>query len=165
MSVSRSSSRRATQWIGPADQSYLAVAAVGATLISSFAFSEPAIVVRNRGMISVKPAAFTADLDIRGAFGMGIVSAEAFAAGVGSMPEPFSDADWGGWIVWRSFAWHFESGTASNDLTFPASTDFEIDSKAMRKASSNDVIVQIAESQGGAFNLFSGVRMLVKLHG
>ena len=157
----RQGARRLTQWIGPADQGYVAVASAGATLIASAPFEEQTTIVRNRGNVSIKITTVTADLDIVGAFGLGIVTAEAFAAGVGSMPEPFSDADWGGWMVWRSFSYHFEfiTGTGSDFLVW----DFEVDSKAMRKVSPNEVLVLIAESQVGAYSISTPLRTLVKL--
>jgi len=40
--------------------------------------------------------------------------------------------------------------------------NFEVDSKAMRKVGENEVLVTIAESQGGAFNISTPLRTLVK---
>ncbi len=154
-------SARLTQWIGPAAQDYVNVASGGATIIANLPFEEPVTVMRNRGMVSVRLQAYTADLTIAGAFGIGIVSAEAFAAGVASIPEPFNDGDWGGWFVWRSFFQRFEFDSAV-DSTFPAAMTLEVDSKGMRKVGSNEVLVQVAESQTGAFALASGLRTLIK---
>ncbi len=154
-------SARLTQWISPPQQNYVAVATGGATLISSFPAEEPLTFMRTRGMVSVRPAAFTADLTVCGAVGIGIVSAEAFAAGVGSIPEPYTDADWGGWFMWRSFCYRFEFEDATG--TMLGSWDFEVDSKAMRKVSPNEVAVFIAESQFGGFSVADCTRQLVKL--
>jgi len=154
-------SRRLTQWIGPAAQSYQNVASTGATLLAFVSFEEQTTVVRTRGQVSVRLQAFGVDLDIIGAFGMGVVSTEAFLAGVASIPEPFTDADWGGWFVWRSFSYHLEF----NDVTGIESFlwDFEVDSKAMRKISPNETIVIIAESLAGAYAISAPLRVLVKL--
>ena len=111
--------------------------------------------------MSVIPQVFTADLNIVGAFGMGIVSAEAFAAGIGSIPIPFLDGAWGGWMVWRSFSYRFEFATAAA-VNFPG-WNFEVDSKAMRKVTPNEVLVLIGEGQGGAFSISVPMRVLVKL--
>ena len=154
-------SQRLTTWIGPADQGYVNVASGGATLITSFAFEEPATIMRTRAMVSFRPQSTGADLDIVGAFGMGVVSAEAFAAGVASIPEPFSDADWGGWFVWQSFGFRIEFSDATG-IAFPR-WDVTLDSKAMRKVGSNEVAVFVAESQAGAYAINTPVRMLVKL--
>ena len=151
-----------TQWIGPADQNFVNVASGGATLVSSVLLGEPATVVRVRGQVSIKPTTYAADITIVGAWGMGIVSEEAFNAGVASIPEPFSDADWGGWFVWRNFSFHFE--VIDNTGVFLASWDFEVDSKAMRKIGVNEVLVHVAESNLGAYSIAEGVRTLIKLH-
>ena len=152
---------RLTQWVGPAIQNYLAVASGGATLIFSFTPAEAITIVRTRGFVSVKPEAVTADLDFTGAFGIGIVSEEAFNAGVGSMPEPFTDADWSGWFVWRSFAFDFEFEDATG-INYP-NWNFELDSKAMRRIGPNEVLVAIAESQSGAYRINAPTRTLIKL--
>lgn len=157
----RSGRKRLAQWLAPAVQGYTAVAATGATILAFASFEEPLTIVRTRGQISVRPTVATADLDIVGAFGAAIVSTEAFTAGIASVPEPFSDADWGGWYVWRSFAYSMEFGTAVGVERL--SWDFEVDSKAMRKLSSNETIVFVAESIVGAFSITSSLRTLLKL--
>ncbi len=152
---------RLTQWIGPAAQGYIQVASTGATLVASFSFEEALTVIRNRGMVSFFPVAVTGDVQIVGAMGMALVSTEAFNAGVASIPEPFSDADWGGWLVWRSFSYTFEFADATG-VNF-VNWSFEVDSKAMRKVSPNETLVIIAESQVGAFEISAPIRTLVKL--
>ena len=153
--------RRLTQWIGPPLQGFVAVAAGGATIVSSVVFEDRTTLVRTRGMVSVKPQAYTADISFVGAYGIGVVSAEALAAGIASVPEPYSDADWGGWVVWRSFAQHFESITQASTLLGTWSQ--EVDSKAMRKLTPNDALVFVAESIAGAFSIADTTRQLVKL--
>ena len=154
-------SGRLTQWIGPADQGYVTVAAGGSTLVSSASFDQPLTVMRSRGQVSIIPTVLSADLNIVGAFGMAIVSAEALAAGITSIPDPFLDADWGGWYVWRSFSYRFEFADATG-VNFP-NWSFEVDSKAMRKLTVNEAIVLVAESQGGGFSISTPIRQLVKL--
>ena len=160
--MARRGAQRLTQWIAPALQSYVAVASTGATLIASISFEESLTIVRTRGAIVIQPASYAADANITGAVGMGIVSAEAFAAGVASIPEPFTDGDWGGWFVWRSFGLRVEFVSATG-VIFPATYTMEIDSKAMRKVTPNEVMVVIAESFSGAFSMFDGTRHLIKL--
>ncbi len=152
---------RLTDWIGPAIQGSVNVASGGASIISSASFDAPATIVRTRGNVAVIPQSFAADLNVFGAIGVGIVSDEAFNAGVASIPEPFADADWSGWYLWRSFSYTLELGDATSIMT--VNWNFEVDSRAMRKVGSNETLVVVAESQGGAFSLFAGVRTLVKL--
>ena len=156
-----SRSARLTEWVAPADQGFINVADGGATLLSSILIEAPVTVMRTRGMMSIKPQSFSADLDIVGAFGIAVVTVEAFTAGVASVPEPFTDADWGGWMVWRSFNLHLEQVTNAGLLL--GSWNFEIDSKAMRKVTGNEIIVAVAESQAGAYAIADSTRTLIKL--
>ncbi len=157
----RSGPKRRTQWIGPAIQSYVSVATGGATLVASFPITEQLTIVRVRGQMSIRPASVSADVDISGAMGIGIVSDEALAAGVVSIPEPFTDADWSGWLMWRAFTYHFEFGDGTG-VNFPNWT-LELDSKAMRRVGPNESLVVIAESESGAYQLSVPLRVLVKL--
>ncbi len=152
--------RRLTQWVGPPAQAFVAVANGGATIIDSLVIEESATIVRNRGAVVIRPSFVGADLAIVGAYGVGVVSSEAFTAGIASVPEPYSDADWGGWMVWRSFASQIEFDV---DGTFVSSFQLEIDLNAMRKVTPNEVVVYVAESQSGAFSVMDGLRTLVKL--
>ncbi len=130
-------------------------------MVGSIPADEPLTVIRTRGLVSVKPASATADIEIVGALGFGVVSTEAFTAGIASIPEPYTDADWSGWFVWRSFTYDFEFEDASG-IAYP-DWNFELDSKAMRKFGPNESIVMIAESFSGAFNIAVSPRVLVKL--
>jgi len=154
-------SARLTEWVGPPAQGYIDVPTGGATIISSLPAEDPGTIIRVRGQVSIKLALYNADLDIVGAVGIGVVSSEAFTAGVASIPTPYSDADWGGWLMWRSFAHHFEF--QSSVSSFLASWSFEVDSKAMRRFSPNEVMVFIAQSQTGNFRVADCTRQLVKL--
>ena len=154
--------KRLTQWGGMVDQGFVTVASGGSTLISSTAFEAPGTMVRARGSFSVKPSSYTADVTPVGAFGIGLVSAEALAIGITAVPTPYRDSDWGGWMVWKPFALHFESITQAGVLL--GSWTFEIDSKAMRKVDANTAFVFVAESQSGAFSIAETVRLLLMLH-
>ena len=138
------------------------MASGGATLVSSISFEAPGTIVRSRGRISIQPQSYVADLNIVGAFGIGLVSDEAATVGITVIPEPFSDADWGGWMVWQSFALHYEFHDSTG--SFLELEAIEIDSKAMRKVEPNSRMVFVAESQGGAFFIAETVRLLEMLH-
>ena len=160
--------RRQTTWVGPADQAYITVTSAAKVLVGSFApaTSVPSMqrptIVRTRGEIHVIPAAFAADVQIVGAFGMCVVSTDAAAAGIASIPGPFDDADWDGWFVWQSFGltYNFDTAVSGRDV---AGYRMEVDSKAMRKLGPNDTVAIVAESQSSAFQINSPLRMLVKL--
>jgi len=157
----RARSARLTQWIGPPNQAFITVPNAGAIILSSVSFEEPLTIMRTRGRVSFVFDSEVADVQITGAIGMAIVSTEAFTAGVASIPEPYNDADWGGWFVWRSFGarYSFDDATGARVINL----GFEVDSKAMRKVTPNETLVVIAESQSGAFDIFDGTRNLIKL--
>ncbi len=133
--------RRLTTWVSPADQGFVAVTSGNKVIISSFAPSAFGIVrptvVRSRGRVSIVPSSFAADLEVVGAFGMCVVSDQAFAAGVLSVPGPFTDAEWDGWFVWQPFGYVVDFDDATSKKA-PAHIDVEVDSKAMRKVTDNE---------------------------
>ena len=157
--------RRATSWIGSADQAYTSVAATTAVLLETFpvdgSFVEEGFtIVRVRGVLSVELSASSADQEAVGAFGIGIFNDSAVAAGVGSLLSPWTELDWDGWLVWQAWAFTFESITQAGVLMF--SKEFMIDSKAMRKVQPQETVCVIAESEIGAVRVASPFRMLAK---
>ncbi len=157
--------KRKTTWIGPADQGSVSVGNGLKVLVSSFdAFAvglpEPTI-VRTRGVVGVRPTLFTTDQDIAGAIGMAVVTDRAFTAGASSIPGPWTDSGWDGWLVWRSFSYHLDF----SDETGKVATDwsFEVDSKGMRKMTGDETFVVMVESQVGVFGVFDGTRHLFML--
>jgi len=162
--VARSGARRKTQWSQLADQGFVSLAAAGSTLVSSIAFTQPGTIVRARGRLGIRANVFTADANPVGAFGVGVVSEEAAAIGITAIPLPFSDADWGGWMVWQSWCEAFQTEGASPATQFLASWSFDIDSKAMRKVEPNTRLVFVAESQSEAVLVCETVRVLQMLH-
>ena len=110
-----------------------------------------ATIVRIRGMLSFYLDLSTAAGDgFNGAFGMGIISADAFGAGSAAFPGPFFDADWPGWIVHRY--WHLHGIAAQSqgaDVPVNAFADvqhLELDSKAMRKQGANEILFGMVET-------------------
>jgi len=160
------SPRRQTTWIAPADQESVAVVGGTSVIIGSFSpsafFMLKPTIVRTRGECSVRPSSFGADVAISGAFGVGVVSDEAFAAGAASIPRPFDDADWGGWLMWQSFTRRLEFISGIGVIP-DANWTWQIDSKAMRKVSDNETVVLMCESQTGDLNIAMHLRILLKL--
>ncbi len=161
----RRAERRKTVWIGTADQGAIAIATNTSVVISSFAPDALSIlkatVVRTRGILLVQPQVFTSDLNWNGAFGLGIVSDEALAAGTGSIPRPFDDDDWAGWLVHGYYSGFNLGSSADPGLVIDTVTT--IDSKAMRKVGPNESLVWMAESQVGAVSVTLNARVLMML--
>ena len=161
----RDGPRRQVTWIAPADQSYVSVSSGQKVIVGSFdpsaaGFAKPTV-VRSRGLVSIKPTSIAASLTMSGAWGIGVVSQQAFAAGLASIPGPFTDAQWDGWFAWGAIIQHFafHSGVAAEI----DSVEHVVDSKAMRKISQNEIMILMVESQGGAFDIGLHVRTLFKL--
>ena len=161
--------KRLVSWVGSANQGYVACGAGAKIIHQSFpldasVFAPDATIVRTRGMYSIRPQVYTAQVDIIGAFGMGIVSDESFAIGASAMPGPWSNPEWEGWFVWESFAFRYEESSGSLDNTFPASFQMPFDSKAMRKMGSGQTMVVIVQSQSAANTSSINFRQLYKSH-
>jgi len=155
--------KRKSVWIGVADQGFQAIAAGTKVIMQSLAADagSETTVVRNRGVFSMAPGSPGADSTPIGAFGIGIVTAQAFAAGVASVPGPWTDSDWEGWMVWQAFAlsWDFRDATGASFV----SREQVIDSKAMRKFEDGTVLVAVVESQAAALSVSLNVRTLLLL--
>ena len=92
-----------------------------------------------------------------------VVSEEAAAAGVASIPDPDTNTD-GDWLVWQSLITSFAFGS---DIGFGhgVGQQYVVDSKAMRKVGNNKqvaIVVSNSSAVGGIVGIEG--RMLVKLH-
>jgi len=156
--------KRKTLWIGTVNQFVVAVPSGTSVIIAQFDPSANAIlggtVVRTRGMFLAFPTAHGADLNYAGAYGLGVVSDEAFAAGTVSIPRPYDDDDWPGWLVHGYWGAHLEFQGAQSEMI---SKSEPFDSKAMRKVGPNETLVWMAESQTGSVQVSIQARMLMKL--
>ncbi len=168
----RAGTRRKTLWGGTTGATAVTTLAGGtALLFSSFTAAQlavigvPLTIIRNRGLFSVKPNQFVASEEPFGAFGMAIVSEQAAAAGIASVPTPFADSAWDGWMVWQPFATAitFGTGVGFDEAAF---THFPYDSKAMRKVEDNERLIFVVENASAAGELkFLWIsRTLFKLH-
>ena len=119
--------------------------------------------VRTRGLLRLQlQSVDAAGSGFEGACGLQIVTAEAFAIGVTAMPSPQTDPEWEGWI-WHSF-FSLRPGSALSGLA--GITEFEIDSKAMRKLPEGAVmmgVVEVVETGAAVMLFYLDTRILVKL--
>ena len=98
-----STSSRQTGWgIGVGQVgAQVAITTSGKALVNAGIVSavEGLTIVRIRGRFMAFLVSATAQLDgFSGAFGIGLVTNQAFAAGGGSVPGPVADDDWDGWM-------------------------------------------------------------------
>jgi len=158
-------SKRQTTWVGPADQGYVAVASGAKVLVASFDPDSSSLkkttLIRTRGMMSVRPATLSTGIDLIGAWGLAVVSDQAFGIGITAIPGPFTNAGWDGWFAWGSYSFSWDDATSVGRAI--ASIQFEVDSKGMRKVSDNETVVVVAEQQGGGATVSMPFRLLFKL--
>ena len=140
-SFASSSNRRRVGWsIGPGGRSQRS--AIGKFLmpVGATAFIDGLTLIRTRGELVVRSASVgSVNDEMIGAFGIADVTAAAFAAGGASIPGPFTDADWDGWI-WHQF---FTVGGLANNGSGVGR--YVVDSKAMRKTTATNVVVAMGE--------------------
>ena len=98
-----------------------------------------------------------------GSFGLIVVTESAAAAGIGSLPTPNTEAD-ASWFVWQAWLSSFVLASAVG-FNEPSGSDYDIDSKAMRKVGIDDQVAVIAENVSGVGSqVVVNGRMLVQLH-
>ena len=126
-----------------------------------------ATIVRIRGEIAFMMLTGGVGDGFSGAVGLGIVQADAFAAGATSCPGALIDSDWDGWM-WHSF-FHLYTpaanvGPAGGDQL--AGLRLTIDSKAMRKIEDSEVLLgslEAVEEGTATAEMWADSRILFKL--
>ena len=99
-----------------------------------------------------------------GAIGIAVVNGEAFDAGVASIPTPWSESFDDRWLYHQYFDCMIMVDTVA-DWGVPNFANITIDSKAMRKVDTGDVIVAVVENPTTSpFNFWMNFRIGVKLH-
>ena len=164
----RGAARRKTAWdVGPGGQTVTTYATSGVTLLG---FGAAAVVdgltlIRLRGDIEIiLMGASGISNGYAGAMGIGIVTAEAFAAGATAMPDPVADLEWDGWL-WHQFIQVHSDIIKSTTLNIP-NQHYSVDSKAMRKLRLGDTIFmssEFIESGTATMDIWFNSRLLVKL--
>ncbi len=162
--------RRKTSWgIGPGGVVTTALAATGSVLVGSAAAAalDGMTLVRTRGELSLYLTVAGTNLDsFQGAFGIGVVTTQAFAAGVGSVPTPIDEEDEELWIYHTYFALVAPDVTDFASGCISCAVRFTVDSKAMRKLDIGDTVyavLQATEVGAASMQCDFNSRLLVKL--
>ena len=128
----RVSQRRRTSWDeGPGSQAAVSITSSSSVILGSGAESteDGLTIVRIRGLLSLTQSVGGALQGFSGAFGIGIVTTDAFTVGITAMPTPLDDMDWDGWMF-HQFVDVRTTGTFDK-LMSTLNKDYPVDSKAM----------------------------------
>jgi len=157
--------RKATQWSStnaPAALGNLAAATsvIDSTFVTSSA--TPETILRIRGLFTVQSDQAAASETPLGAIGICVVSDQAVAAGVASVPTPATEGASDLWLMHQYFhaPMVFVSGVGVHNLAF----QYQIDSKAMRKVSEDETMIVVVEnsSSAHAMDFAIDIRVLAK---
>ena len=98
----------------------------------------PVTLVRTRGRWTARYVTFPASVaNTRVVLGMLVISADAFAAGVGSIPDPVNDPE-NDWFVWEPLVLSVGTAAAEGTLNYDIAS---FDSRGMRKLKLGDILV------------------------
>ena len=145
--VQTRAARRQKSWETGPGQGAVTTSSVSANQIlgaGAQAQEDGLTLLRLRGRYSAFLTAVSAINDgYHGAFGIGIVTAEAFSIGVTAVPLPITDVGWDGWIFWSPVQLQAHVATAAGETE--VSQEMEVDTKAMRKLRLGDTIYAVTE--------------------
>jgi len=161
--------RRETSWLD-IEPVRVAFTAAGGTITHAMTAAElarrPFTVVRTYLAVHIETDQLAADEFQHGAVGLEVVTSQAIAAGVGSIPTPVTDAASDQWFLhqWLQSDFTFLSGVG---FDADAGRTYDIESKAMRKVNDDSEITIVGEFSTGVSNGFIltvAGRMLIKEH-
>jgi len=132
-------------WLGIAALDAPSITTATTSKGASLAFTAPATILRCRGYVQANFDATQQIADTMGiAFGLGIVSSDAVAAGAGSLPDPFGDADYP-WLWWQSMFLRSEIAAGVHAWGLSAQR-IDVDTKAMRRVKPGQSLVMVFET-------------------
>ena len=163
--------KRTVSWgFGPGGSVLTALTGNGQSILGDgvvLAVEDKATIVRTRGNIEMIQTLGGAGEGFHVAFGIGIVSDQAFTVGATAIPGPISEPGWPGWFYHRFLDIHSVSSTIGDGVNSSAVVvREEVDSKAMRKISDGETMVamiEVVEVGTASINVFFDCRILVKL--
>jgi len=164
------SQRRKTAWgEGVGGTGVTSIVATGSSFLGSSILPGviSSTIIRTRGLFRMFLRTATAAGDgFQGAFGIGLASAAAIAAGVSSVPTPVTENDWDGWLFHHMVGVHSASAGSEVADQPAAEYSFEVDSKAMRRFEPEMgvyAMVEFVEIGTAVANIFFDSRTLIKL--
>jgi len=155
--------RRETSWfsIGLVQSSNAGTGSSLLAVLNAAALAKrPFTVVRVHMTVQVRTDNIASETQIA-AIGMAVVSDQASAAGVASVPTPITDLASDLFFVHKIIMGHNAFSTAAA-FSIPGGTVVDIDSKAMRKVNDDQDVIITAEGGADGFVIDVMGRMLIK---
>ena len=160
--------RRESMWLSiPVASDTITSGSVLMSVLNAAALElRPFTVIRTHITLHVNSDQIAADELQICAFGLEVVSEAAAAAGVASIPTPFTELDSDFWFLHQIIMAEF---TFASGVGFDADggKTVTIDSKAMRKVNNDEQVAIVAQGDftvGSGFAVTMAGRMLIKLH-
>ena len=155
-----------TAWSALTPSAGVGVPTLTKVLLGSFTSDQPVTIRRTHGILEWRSDQKAADESPFGAYGLCIVSNNAFAAGVASIPGPYTDADSDLWFVHQYLRTTLLFGS---NIGFDgrAGEVYTINSKAMRKLNEEETIAVVVEngSTTAGATFFHALRTLSSISG
>ena len=153
--------RRASDWSGTDDAVLTNLPAASKLLLASFTSTAAEMTIhRIRGLLVISADVTTSENQL-GAIGAIIATETAIAAGVASLPDPITDIDDDGWIMYQAFG--MRSGDPSG--VGPTSLAVPFDSKAMRRIQGGQALVVVVANAHATYSFdvdYFNMRLLSK---
>ena len=124
-----------------------AFSSTATSILASLPLSSPGTVMRILGGWWAQPTpggTFVAGDKAEIAIGVGVVSADAAAAGSAAVPQPITDEGWP-WLYWKSFTVLIDAAVAESSESSGVRIRHELDIKSMRKFKSNMSLVVVGQ--------------------
>ena len=160
--------RRETIWIGIVETNTVLAAASNVVLFGGLSAGglalRPFTVVRTRLLLNVKSDQRAVSENYSAALGISVVTEQAQAAGVGSVPTPYAELDSDVFFFWEQVAGQI---SVTSDIgVLEAGHSRYGDSKAMRKVEDGQDLATTIEASAvsNGVTVFKAGRLLAKLH-
>jgi len=154
--------RRLTSWeLGPGDCTEVAQSSAGSVFVGqALAIGVDGLTlarIRGRYQAFVTVAGGAVGDGMCGVFGIGLTTTAAVVAGIASVPTPITEQAWDKWLYWTPFQLFVMSVTLADGVNAGiAVIDLEVDTKAMRKLTTEDTIyaaAEVAVEEGAGTNI------------
>ena len=136
-------------------------------LLGSFSLTQPQdrTIVRTRGLLQLDSDQVLLSEQQSGALGLTIVSDDALAAGIASIPGPISDAS-NDWFLWQA-GLNVRTLVTATGMQEPTGMQYTLDSKAQRVFQIGTSIAVVFENArpgaGGGIQVMFAIRILTRL--